>query len=104
MSSPRCLPILEKLVSFDSVSRNPNRPLAEWVEAYLRDLGVEVQRITDETGNWVNLLATVGPKDVPGYLLSGHTDVVPVEDQEWTSDPFRLRVEEGAPMGGARRT
>ncbi len=99
MSSPRCLPILEKLVSFDSVSRNPNRPLAEWVEAYLRDLGVEVQRITDETGNWVNLLATVGPKDVPGYLLSGHTDVVPVEDQEWTSDPFRLRVEGGRAYG-----
>jgi acetylornithine deacetylase len=99
MSRPRCLPILEKLVAFDTVSRNPNRPLADWVEAYLRGLGVEVRRVPDETGDWVNLWATIGPADVPGYVLSGHTDVVPVDDQPWSSDPFRLRVEDGRAYG-----
>jgi acetylornithine deacetylase len=99
MSQPRCLPILEKLVGFDTVSRNPNRPLADWVEARLRGLGVEVHRVPDETGQWVNLFATIGPRDVPGYVLSGHTDVVPVDGQPWSADPFRLRVEGGRAYG-----
>ncbi|MCS6877198.1 MAG: acetylornithine deacetylase [Geminicoccaceae bacterium] len=99
MSVPRSIPILERLVAFDTVSRNPNRPLAEWVEAYLRDLGVAVHRIPDESGDWVNLFASIGPTDAPGYVLSGHTDVVPVDDQEWSSDPFRLRVEGGRAFG-----
>ncbi len=99
MSRPRCLPILEALVGFDTVSRNPNRPLADWVETYLRGQGVEVVRVPDETGRWVNLFATIGPRDVPGYVLSGHTDVVPVDGQPWSSDPFRLRVEQGRAYG-----
>lgn len=99
MTQPRCLPILSALVGFDTVSRNPNRPLADWVEAYLQRLGVEVARVPDDSGAWVNLLATIGPKDVPGYVLSGHTDVVPVDGQAWSADPFRLRVEGGRAYG-----
>lgn len=99
MPTPRCLPILETLVGFDTVSQEPNRPLADWIEAYLRGLGVEVARVPDETGDWVNLFATIGPRGVPGYVLSGHTDVVPVEGQPWSSDPFRLRVEGGRAYG-----
>ncbi|MCS6780720.1 MAG: acetylornithine deacetylase [Geminicoccaceae bacterium] len=99
MSQPRCLPILEALVGFDTVSRNPNRPLADWVEAYLRGQGVAVHRVADETGQWVNLFATIGPADVPGFVLSGHTDTVPVDGQPWSADPFRLRVEGGRAFG-----
>lgn len=99
MSPPRCLPILQTLVGFDTVSRNPNRPLADWVEHYLRGLGVPVHRIGDPTGQWVNLFATIGPPDVPGFVLSGHTDVVPVDGQPWSSDPFRLRVVDGRAFG-----
>mgnify|MGYP001627329333 CR=1 FL=1 len=99
MSPPRCLPILETLVGFDTVSRNPNRPLADWVEHYFRGLGVPVRRVTDPTGQWVNLFATIGPMDVPGYVLSGHTDVVPVDGQPWSADPFRLRVAHGRAFG-----
>jgi acetylornithine deacetylase len=99
MTQPRCLPILEALVGFDTVSRNPNRPLADWVEAHLRGLGVTVRRVPDGSGQWVNLWATIGPEGVPGYVLSGHTDVVPVDDQPWSADPFRLRVEGGRAYG-----
>ncbi len=99
MSPPRCLPILETLVGFDTVSRNPNRPLADWVEDYLRRLDVPVHRVSDPTGQWVNLFATIGPPDVPGYVLSGHTDVVPVDGQPWSADPFRLRVADGRAFG-----
>lgn len=99
MSRPRCLPILAELVAFDTVSRNPNRPLADRVEAHLRGPGVRVWRVPDETGQWVNLWATIGPADVPGYVLSGHTDTVPVDDQPWSADPFRLRVEAGRAYG-----
>jgi acetylornithine deacetylase len=99
MSPPRCLPILETLVGFDTVSRNPNRPLADWVEHYFRGLGVPVRRVSDPTGQWVNLFATIGPMDVPGYVLSGHTDVVPVDGQPWSADPFRLRVAHGRAFG-----
>lgn len=98
-TAPRCLEILEKLVGFDTVSRNPNRPLADWIEAHLCGLGVAVRRVPDETGQWVNLFATIGPREVPGWVLSGHTDVVPVEDQPWSADPFRLRVEDGRAYG-----
>ncbi len=82
--------ILSKLVSFDTVSRNSNLDLVEWVVGYLDDLGVECQTFKSPCGTKANMLATIGP-DVPGgVVLSGHTDVVPVDDQVWASNPFEL--------------
>jgi acetylornithine deacetylase len=91
--------ILSALVSFDTVSRNSNLDLIAWVEGYLDRLGVKHERIYDETGKKSNLWATLGPADVPGYILSGHTDVVPVDDQDWTDSPFRLTERDGKLFG-----
>jgi acetylornithine deacetylase len=91
--------ILTALVSFDTVSRNSNLDLIAWVEGYLDRLGVAHERIYDETGRKSNLWATLGPADVPGYILSGHTDVVPVDDQTWTDSPFKLTERDGKLYG-----
>lgn len=82
--------ILARLVAFDTTSRNSNLPLIEWVEAMLAEHGVHFERVLDPTGTKACLWATIGPRDVPGYVLSGHTDVVPVDDQDWATDPFVL--------------
>jgi acetylornithine deacetylase len=95
--------ILSALVSFDTVSRNSNLDLIAWVEGYLDRLGVKHQRVYDETGQKSNLWATLGPKEVPGYILSGHTDVVPVDDQNWTDSPFKL-TERGGKLYGRGST
>src|SRR5882724_13325484 len=91
--------ILSALVGFDTVSRNSNLELIAWVEKYLDSLGVSHQRFYDETGQKSNLWAVIGPKDVPGYVLSGHTDVVPVDDQKWTDSPFKLTERDGKLYG-----
>ncbi len=91
--------ILTALVGFDTVSRNSNLELIAWVEQYLDKLGVTHERIYDETGSKSNLWAVIGPRDVPGYVLSGHTDVVPVDDQNWTDSPFRLTERDGKLYG-----
>jgi acetylornithine deacetylase len=91
--------ILSALVGFDTVSRNSNLDLIAWVEGYLDRLGVKHERIYDETGKKSNLWATLGPADVPGFILSGHTDVVPVDDQNWTDSPFRLTERDGRLYG-----
>jgi acetylornithine deacetylase len=91
--------ILTALVGFDTVSRNSNLDLIAWVEGYLDRLGVGHERIYDETGKKSNLWATLGPADVPGYILSGHTDVVPVDDQNWTDSPFKLTERNGKLYG-----
>ena len=91
--------ILAALVGFDTVSRNSNLDLIAWVEGYLDRLGVKHERIYDETGKKSNLWAVIGPKDVPGYVLSGHTDVVPVDDQNWTDSPFKLTERDGKLYG-----
>lgn len=87
--------ILAALVAFDTTSRNSNLELISWVESYLDALGVTSTRIPDAEGRKTNLWATIGPADMPGYVLSGHTDTVPVDDQPWTSDPFRLTERDG---------
>ena len=93
--SPRALEILERLVAFDTTSRLSNLALVEWVEAYLDTHGVPHRRVPNAEGTKSNLMATIGP-DIPGgVVLSGHTDVVPVDGQPWTSDPFQV-----TPRGG----
>ncbi|WP_170572466.1 acetylornithine deacetylase [Ruegeria atlantica] len=86
------LDILEKLVGFDTVSKNSNLDLAGYVEEFLEARGFAVHRITDPGGEKTGLFAEKGP-DGDGVLLSAHTDVVPVEGQSWTKDPFRLTRE-----------
>src|SRR5205807_6656286 len=99
MDTARSISVLESLVGFDTTSRNSNLALIGWVEAYLDGLGVAHGRVPDETGTKANLIATIGNADVPGYILSGHTDVVPVDGQNWSSDPFRLAQRDGRLYG-----
>lgn len=93
------LEMLDKLVGFDTESAKSNLPLVAFVEAYLEGWGVPFWRVPNETGDKAALFATVGPRERGGVVLSGHTDVVPVTGQAWTSDPFRLRVEDGRAYG-----
>ena len=93
------IPMIERFIGFDTISRNSNLPLIHFVRDYLADLGIESILTHDETGEKANLFATVGPKDKPGIVLSGHTDVVPCEDQIWTSDPFTLAKRDDRVVG-----
>ena len=92
--------MLARLVAFDTTSRNSNLELIEWVADYLRGHGLEPLVMHDETGSKANLFATVGPEDVGGgVVLSGHSDVVPVDGQPWSSDPFRVIERDGRLYG-----
>jgi acetylornithine deacetylase len=95
----RSIEILEALVGFDTTSRNSNLPLIAWIENYLDGCGIAHERIPDRTGAKSNVWATIGPLATPGYILSGHTDVVPVDGQSWSSDPFRLTRRDGRLFG-----
>ncbi|MCR6476097.1 acetylornithine deacetylase [Variovorax sp. ZS18.2.2] len=87
--------LLRVLVGFDTTSRRSNLDLIHWVAAYLEDHGVEARLVPSDDGAKANLLATIGPPVAGGIVLSGHTDVVPVDDQAWDSDPFALVEREG---------
>lgn len=87
--------IFDRLMRFDSVSAKPNLELMLWVKAELAAAGIEALLLPDASGQKANLFATVGPADVGGVMLSGHTDVVPVEGQVWTKPPFALTEESG---------
>ncbi|MGM0914785.1 MAG: acetylornithine deacetylase [Pseudomonadota bacterium] len=82
--------MLDRLVGFPTVSRDSNLALIEWVEAWLDDYGVAHWRVESDDGRKANLLARIGPDVAGGVVLSGHTDVVPVEGQPWATDPFTL--------------
>jgi acetylornithine deacetylase len=82
--------LLDRLIGFDTVSSKSNLALIGFVESYLADLGVPSRRTVSPDGEKANLFATIGPDDPGGIVLSGHTDVVPVDGQPWTSDPFVL--------------
>lgn len=91
--------ILARLVSFDTTSRDSNIPLIAWVEDYLDGFGVPHIRVDYEDGRKTNLYATIGPDVGGGIVLSGHTDVVPVDGQNWSSDPFTLMEKDGLLYG-----
>lgn len=93
------LEILERLVHFPTVSRDSNLPLIEFVREFLAHSGIESRLYPDSTGRKANLFASIGPAEQPGILLSGHTDVVPVDGQHWHSPPFELR-ERGGQLHG----
>ena len=91
--------IMARLVEFPTVSRDSNLDLVEWVEDYLAGHGIAAHRHPDETGQKAALFAHVGPQVAGGVVLSGHTDVVPVDGQAWSSDPFTVTEREGRYYG-----
>ncbi len=93
------LSFLRDLIAFPTVSRNPNRALIEYCADYLRSIGAVVEIIAADSGDKANLYATIGPDMVPGVMLSGHTDVVPVDGQLWTKPPFEAVIESGRVYG-----
>ncbi|MEM7561480.1 MAG: acetylornithine deacetylase [Pseudomonadota bacterium] len=86
------LEILSRLIAFDTTSRYSNLELIQWVADYLHERNVDSVLTYDGAGEKANLFATIGSSDTPGYVLSGHTDVVPVDGQQWTTDPFKAEV------------
>lgn len=93
------LAILERLLSHDSVSSRPNRALIDALATLLQDAGARVRVMPDATGTKANLFASIGPDRPGGVMLSGHTDVVPVEGQDWTVPPFAMTVRDGRVYG-----
>ncbi|PWJ21197.1 acetylornithine deacetylase [Jannaschia seohaensis] len=91
--------ILDRLVAFPTVSRDSNLDLIDWVEEYLRGHGVSARRVYDATGKKAALYANVGPEVEGGIVLSGHTDVVPVDGQDWSTDPFTVVEKDGKLFG-----
>jgi acetylornithine deacetylase len=90
---------ISRLVAFDTTSSKSNLALIEDVETYLHEFGVETFRITNDDGTKSNLYAVVGPKVEGGVVLSGHTDVVPVEGQDWKTDPWTVVEKDGKLYG-----
>ena len=91
--------LLAKLVGFDTTSRESNLHLIEFVRDYLAGFGVPCELIFNEPRSKANLFATLGPPQVPGIVLSGHTDVVPVDGQAWSVAPFELSEHDGKLYG-----
>jgi acetylornithine deacetylase len=101
MSAPRTstAAMLGELIAIDTTSVNSNLPFVDHVADYLRGHGVEVTRVHNEAGDKANLFATIGPPGDGGIALSGHSDVVPVAGQDWSSDPFRALEKDGRIYG-----
>lgn len=99
---PTAEAILARLISFPTISADSNLPLIDWVEGYLAAYGVATRRFYDATGAKAALHGVIGPRAADGgggAVLSGHTDVVPVEGQAWDSDPFTLHAEDDMLFG-----
>ena len=82
--------LIRELVEFDTTSRNSNLELIEYIKGYLEDFGLRSELVFDATGKKANLFATIGADDIGGVALSGHTDVVPVDGQNWFTDPYQI--------------
>ncbi len=96
---PETRAMIDRLIAFDTTSRNSNLELIHYIRSYLSDLGVDACLVHDEDGRKANLYATLGPAERPGIALSGHTDVVPIDNQDWTRDPWNLSAAEGRLYG-----
>jgi len=96
---PATRAMIERLIAFDTTSRNSNLELIHDVRDYLAGLGVTAELVHDTDGRKANLYATLGPTDRPGIALSGHTDVVPIDNQDWTRDPWRVSEHQGRLYG-----
>lgn len=91
--------ILADLIAFPTVSYDSNLDMIDYIAGYLEEHGARVDVFKDETGHKANLFATIGPDGDGGLVLSGHSDVVPVTDQDWTDDPFQMVEREGKLFG-----
>ena len=91
--------MLRRLVAFDTTSRNSNLALIDYVRGYLEGHGVSSTLVPNEDGTKANMFATVGPNVKDGVVLSGHTDVVPVDGQPWVTDPWTLTLKDGKYYG-----
>jgi acetylornithine deacetylase len=91
--------MLAKLVSFNTESQRSNLDLIHFCRDYLAELGVESRLVPSEDGQKANLYATIGPQVAGGVVLSGHTDVVPVAGQAWSTDPWTLTERDGKLYG-----
>jgi acetylornithine deacetylase len=95
----RSVDMIRRLVAFDTTSAKSNLGLIEFAADYLRGFGADIRLTYDPSGAKANLFATIGPAHVPGVVLSGHTDVVPVDGQDWSSDPFAVAERDGRLYG-----
>jgi acetylornithine deacetylase len=93
------LKLIRELIAFPTVSRDSNLELIDYVRELLRPLDADVRLTFDQDKRKANLFATLGPRDVPGLALSGHTDVVPIDGQDWASDPFTVVERDGSLYG-----
>jgi acetylornithine deacetylase len=91
--------ILAELIAYPTVSADSNLALIAYAAEKLTECGAAITILRDETGQKANLFGTLGPEGNGGIVLSGHTDVVPVNAEEWTSDPFRMRESDGLIFG-----
>jgi len=91
--------ILGSLIGFNTISSFSNKMLVKFIEEYLRDFGVFCDIALNQDGTKADILATIGPMVEGGIVLSGHTDVVPVEGQDWDTDPFKMVEESGRLFG-----
>jgi acetylornithine deacetylase len=89
----------EQLVGFDTTSHKSNLAIIHFIRDYLASFQISSELIADASGTKANLLATIGPPEVPGIVLSGHTDVVPALEDDWTSPPFELNERDGRLYG-----
>src|ERR1700689_5978862 len=92
-AAPRAM--IERLIGFKTGSRDSNLGLIEWVRDYLHGFGATTRLTHDSSGKKANLFATLGDSKKPGLILSGHTDVVPVDGQNWDTDPFKTVERDG---------
>jgi len=90
MPELKSIDLIHRLVSFDTTSRESNLELVEFIRETLSGFGIESLLVPNEEGTKANLYATIGDPDTPGVMLSGHTDVVPVDGQNWDTDPFQV--------------
>lgn len=97
--SQAALDIVKALIAFDTTSRGSNLALIDFAQSLLEKSGARCRRSFDATGKKANLFATIGPEGDGGFVLSGHTDVVPVDGQDWSSDPFKPDVRDGKLYG-----
>ena len=88
--APSSIEMLKRLVAFDTTSRNSNLELIQYIQGYLDEFGVRSTLVPNAEGTKANLFATIGPDAEGGIVLSGHTDVVPVDGQPWETDPWTL--------------
>jgi acetylornithine deacetylase/succinyl-diaminopimelate desuccinylase-like protein len=95
----KSLEMIRRLIEIPTVSRDSNLALIEHAQTYLRDIGIDSSLFFSEDRRKASLHAVIGPKDRAGVLLVGHTDVVPVDGQSWTVDPWKLTEKDGKLFG-----